>query len=134
MRGLLRLKAIFSYCINARTVCLLAFACASIAVAACCIIWLFAKLLVSVAKSVSCILPRADDRLTDILSKFAIVDDSLLDNAPSSPRRVEINEIAAFKVALETLKPPHTHRTTSSPTYGTADRRLVITVAAQKDI
>ena len=78
--------------INVKIDPLLAFACASIAVAACCIIWLFAKLLVSVAKSVSCILPRADDRLTAMLSKFAIVDDSLLDNAPSSPRRVEIIE------------------------------------------
>ena len=88
----------YRYCINARTVCLLAFACASIAVAACCIIWLFAKLLVSVAKSASCILPLAEDRFTEILSKFAIIDDSLLDNAPSSPRRAEITEIAASRV------------------------------------
>ena len=89
------MKAIFSYCINARTVCLLAFACASIAVAACCIIWLFAKLLVSVAKSVSCILPFAEERFTAILSRFAIVELKRFDNAPNSPRRVDTNDIAA---------------------------------------
>ena len=66
------------------------------------------------AKSVSCILPRADDRLTDILSRFAIVDDSLLDNAPSSPRRVDINEIAASIVdtaapAFVPALPRHLH-------------------------
>ena len=90
------MKAIFSYCINARTVCLLAFACASIAVAACCIIWLFAKLLVSCAKSVSCIRPRAEERLTEMLSKFAIVDDNLLDNAISlvSTRRGELGALS----------------------------------------
>jgi hypothetical protein len=38
------------------------------------------------------------------------------------------------KVALSTANPPHTHCTKSTPKYGTADRRLVITVAPQKDI
>ena len=89
------MKAIFSYCINARTVCLLAFACASIAVAACCIIWLFAKLLVSVAKSASCILPLAEDKFTAILSRFAIVEVNRFDKAPNSPRRVDTNDIAS---------------------------------------
>lgn len=38
------------------------------------------------------------------------------------------------KVALSTEKPPHTHCTSVLPTYGTAERRLVMTVAPQKDI
>ena len=37
-------------------------------------------------------------------------------------------------VALSTAIPPHTHWTTSFPTYGIADRRFVITVAPQNDI
>jgi len=37
-------------------------------------------------------------------------------------------------VALSTANPPHTHCTMSTPKYGIADRRLVITVAAQNDI
>jgi len=37
-------------------------------------------------------------------------------------------------VALSTANPPHTHCTTSFPTYGIADRRFVITVAPQNDI
>jgi len=37
-------------------------------------------------------------------------------------------------VALSTVNPPHTHWTTSVPTYGIADRRFVITVAPQNDI
>lgn len=37
-------------------------------------------------------------------------------------------------VALSTAKPPHTHWTTSFPTYGIADKRFVITVAPQNDI
>ena len=32
--------------------------------------------------------------LTEILSRFAIVEDNLLENAPSSPRRVDIVDIA----------------------------------------
>lgn len=39
-----------------------------------------------------------------------------------------------FNVALSTANPPHTHWTIISPTYGIADRRLVITVAPQNDI
>jgi hypothetical protein len=38
------------------------------------------------------------------------------------------------RVALSTAKPPHNHCTKSSPKYGIADKRLVITVAPQKDI
>lgn len=37
-------------------------------------------------------------------------------------------------VALSTANPPHTHCTSIVPKYGTADNKLVITVAAQKDI
>lgn len=37
-----------------------------------------------------------------------------------------------FKVALPTAKPPHNQQTISGPIYGMADKRLVITVAAQK--
>ena len=37
-------------------------------------------------------------------------------------------------VALSTANPPHTHCTTSFPTYGMADSRFVITVAPQNDI
>jgi len=37
-------------------------------------------------------------------------------------------------VVLSTANPPHTHWTTSFPTYGIADRRFVITVAPQNDI
>jgi len=37
-------------------------------------------------------------------------------------------------VALSTANPPHTHCTTSFPTYGIADNRFVITVAPQNDI
>lgn len=39
-----------------------------------------------------------------------------------------------FRVALSTEKPPQIHCTRSFPMYGTAERRLVITVAPQKDI
>ena len=38
------------------------------------------------------------------------------------------------RVALSTEKPPQIHSTRSAPMYGIADRRLVITVAPQKDI
>lgn len=37
-------------------------------------------------------------------------------------------------VALSTEKPPQIHWTSVLPTYGTADRRFVMTVAPQKDI
>jgi predicted P-loop ATPase/GTPase len=37
-------------------------------------------------------------------------------------------------VALSTANPPHTHCTKIVPIYGTADSKLVITVAPQKDI
>lgn len=37
-------------------------------------------------------------------------------------------------VALSTEKPPQTHSTRVVPTYGMAERRLVMTVAPQKDI
>lgn len=37
-------------------------------------------------------------------------------------------------MALFTEKPPHTHSTIPWPTYGSAERRFVITVAPQKDI
>ena len=35
-------------------------------------------------------------------------------------------------VADETAKPPHTHSTRTFPQMGRADRKFVITVAAQK--
>ena len=54
----------------------------SIAVAAWWLIWFFAKLLVSWQNQYPVFVPRAEDRFTDILSKFAIVDDNLLDSAP----------------------------------------------------
>ncbi|WP_187787870.1 hypothetical protein [Salmonella sp. S146_54837] len=38
------------------------------------------------------------------------------------------------RVALSTENPPHIHCTETSPIYGIADKRFVITVAAQKDI
>lgn len=38
------------------------------------------------------------------------------------------------RVALSTEKPPQIHSTRVLPTYGTADKRFVITVAPQKDI
>jgi len=38
------------------------------------------------------------------------------------------------RVALSTEKPPQIHCTSEFPIYGTADSRLVITVAPQKDI
>lgn len=38
------------------------------------------------------------------------------------------------RVALSTEKPPQIHWTSMFPMYGTAERRLVITVAPQKDI
>ena len=37
-------------------------------------------------------------------------------------------------MALSTANPPQIHCTAILPKYGTADRRFVITVAAQKDI
>lgn len=37
-------------------------------------------------------------------------------------------------VALSTANPPHSQKTMSPPTYGIAEKRLVITVAPQKDI
>lgn len=37
-------------------------------------------------------------------------------------------------VALSTEKPPQIHWTRTLPIYGTADRRLVMTVAPQNDI
>lgn len=39
-----------------------------------------------------------------------------------------------MSVAASTAKPPQTHWTRSFPTYGTAERRFVITVTPQKDI
>lgn len=38
------------------------------------------------------------------------------------------------RVALSTENPPQIHWTRAFPTYGTADKRLVITVAPQNDI
>jgi len=38
------------------------------------------------------------------------------------------------RVALSTANPPQIHWTKNSPRYGIADKRLVITVAPQKDI
>lgn len=38
------------------------------------------------------------------------------------------------RVAWSTEKPPQIHCTRVLPTYGTAERRLVMTVAPQKDI
>jgi len=39
-----------------------------------------------------------------------------------------------LKVALSTLNPPQIHKVRELPIYGIADKRLVITVAPQKDI
>jgi len=39
-----------------------------------------------------------------------------------------------IKVGFPTANPPQTHSTNITPIYGTADNKLVITVAAQKDI
>lgn len=39
-----------------------------------------------------------------------------------------------FNVALSTAKPPHNHWTMGVPNSGIVERRLVITVAPQKDI
>ena len=38
------------------------------------------------------------------------------------------------RVALPTEYPPHNQKTIWSPTYGMAEKKLVITVAPQKDI
>jgi hypothetical protein len=38
------------------------------------------------------------------------------------------------RVALSTANPPQTHWTKSTPRYGIAESKLVITVAPQKDI
>ena len=38
------------------------------------------------------------------------------------------------RVALSTENPPQIHWTSVPPTYGTAERRLVMTVAPQNDI
>ena len=57
-------------------------------------------------QSVSCIRPRAEERLTEMLSKSAIVDDNLLDIAPSVPRFADTVDIApstAFKAAVAVL-------------------------------
>ena len=48
----------------------------------------------------SWILPRAEAKLTAILSRFAIVEDNLLEAAPSSPRRVDTVDIAASSVPI----------------------------------
>jgi hypothetical protein len=37
----------------------------------------------------------------------------------------------SVNVALSTAKPPHTHCTSSVPTYGTAESKFVITVTPQ---
>ena len=52
------------YCIKAKTEFLLALACATMAVAACCSIWFLARLPVSVAKSASSIRPWEADKFT----------------------------------------------------------------------
>jgi hypothetical protein len=44
------------------------------------------------------------------------------------------NEKNPTSVGLSTAKPPHIQLTRSSPIYGIAEKRLVITVAPQKDI
>ena len=59
----------------------------------------------------SWILPRAEAKLTEILSRFAITEDNLLENAPNSPRRVDIVDIAlsivakAVRALLEVVTP-----------------------------
>ena len=47
----------------------------------------------------SWILPRAEAMLTEILSRFAITEDNLLEAAPNAPRRVDIVDIALSIVA-----------------------------------
>ena len=73
---------------------MLALACASIAVAACCKIWLLAKFDVSAAKLVSIIRPLDACRFTRIWSKLLIVLVSLFEFAPKVPLFVEMIEIA----------------------------------------
>ena len=63
-----------------------AFACASIAVDACCRIWFFANSVVSSAKSASSMPPLAADKLADMLVRLLTVWLSLLETAPSSAR------------------------------------------------
>lgn len=48
--------------------------------------------------------------------------------------RRKCNEKNRVSVALFRANPPQTHCTSSGPAIGIADRRLVITVAPQKDI
>jgi len=45
---------------------------------------------------------------------------------------IKCNAKNRFRVALSTANPPQIHSTISSPIKGTADAKLVITVAAQK--
>lgn len=48
--------------------------------------------------------------------------------------KIKWNVKNRVRVALSTENPPQIHWTRSIPTYGAADRRLVITVAPQNDI
>ena len=48
--------------------------------------------------------------------------------------RMKWNAKKRVRVALSTENPPQIHSTRVVPTYGIADRRLVMTVAPQKDI
>lgn len=48
--------------------------------------------------------------------------------------RIKWNAKKRVKVALSTENPPQIHSTREVPTYGMADKRLVMTVAPQNDI
>lgn len=48
--------------------------------------------------------------------------------------RIKWNAKNRVRVALSTENPPQIHSTRVVPIYGIADKRLVITVAPQKDI
>jgi len=47
---------------------------------------------------------------------------------------IKCKEKNRIRVGLSTANPPHIHWTRFSPMYGTAENRLVITVAPQNDI
>jgi len=58
----------------------------------------------------------------------------VMDNKIINNGNKKWNEKNRVKVALSIEKPPHNHCVKILPKYGMADKRLVITVAPQKDI
>ena len=86
--------------ISLRVVFFEAFACASIAVAACIKICARANLAVSAAKSASSTCPFALSKLAFMFCKFEIELSKRLEIAPIFPRRVDIIDIAASIVEI----------------------------------